>query len=214
MELPSAGATPRGQNPATFLQHGAEQYADQLTDLFEVMLGTGMRRGEVLALHWSDIHLMDRKLYVRWTLAAIDNGKIHLREAKTEAGRAWVSLSPRVMAALHRQAAIQMAGDPEGLPEGLVLAHADGSPLRPRWVLNRLTQQLVGTLSQPAGMPLVAYRDGEVFVLRLDPPGIDPKTIDLDVERNVLSMRVPVSEKARPRKITITAKAERDAISA
>lgn len=63
-------------------------------------------------------------------------------------------------------------------------------------------------------MPLVAYRDGEVFVLRLDLPGIDPKTIDLDVERNVLSMRVPVSEKARPRKITITAKAERDAISA
>ncbi|MDH6113577.1 integrase [Kitasatospora sp. MAP12-15] len=29
------------------------------------MLGTGMRRGEALALHWSDVHLMDRKLFVR-----------------------------------------------------------------------------------------------------------------------------------------------------
>ncbi|MEY9947193.1 tyrosine-type recombinase/integrase [Kitasatospora sp. GAS1066B] len=73
---------------AAFLRHNTEHYADQLTDLFEVMLGTGMRRGEILALHWSDVHLMDRKLYVRWTLAAIDNGKIHLREPKTEAGRA------------------------------------------------------------------------------------------------------------------------------
>ncbi|MCC9312440.1 hypothetical protein LN042_36230, partial [Kitasatospora sp. RB6PN24] len=35
---------------ATFLRHNAEHYADRLTDLFEVMLGTGMRRGEVLAL--------------------------------------------------------------------------------------------------------------------------------------------------------------------
>ncbi len=95
------------EQAAAFLQQGVEQYADQLTDLFEVMLGTGMRRGEVLTLHWSDVHLMDRKLFVRWTLAAIDNGKIHLREPKTEAGRAWISLSPRVMAALHRQAAIQ-----------------------------------------------------------------------------------------------------------
>ncbi|MFF2142275.1 hypothetical protein [Kitasatospora sp. NPDC058190] len=32
---------------ATVLRHNAEQYADQLTDLFEVMLGTGMRRGEI-----------------------------------------------------------------------------------------------------------------------------------------------------------------------
>ncbi|WP_167352907.1 site-specific integrase [Streptomyces rubellomurinus] len=126
---------------ATFLPHNAEQYADQLTDLFEVMLGTGMRRGEILALHWSDIHLMDRKLFVRWTLAAIDNGKIHLGEPKTEASRAWISLSPRVMAALHRQAAIQMAAHPDGRLEGLVFARPGGTPLRPQWVLDQLRKR-------------------------------------------------------------------------
>ncbi|MFJ6619948.1 hypothetical protein ACIQOW_20530 [Kitasatospora sp. NPDC091335] len=52
------------------------------------MLGASMRRSEILALHWSDVHLMDRKLYVRWTLAAIVGGKIHLRKPKTEASRA------------------------------------------------------------------------------------------------------------------------------
>ncbi len=41
---------------AAFLRHNAEHYADQLTDLFEVMLGTGLRRREILALHWSDVH--------------------------------------------------------------------------------------------------------------------------------------------------------------
>ncbi|MFJ6619666.1 hypothetical protein ACIQOW_19070 [Kitasatospora sp. NPDC091335] len=41
--------------------HGADHHADQLTDLFEVMLGTGTRRGETLAPHRSDVHLMEHK---------------------------------------------------------------------------------------------------------------------------------------------------------
>ncbi|MFD5566280.1 site-specific integrase [Kitasatospora griseola] len=123
---------------AAFLRHGSEQYADQLTDLFEVMLGTGMRRGEALALHWTDIHLMDRKLYVRWTLAAIDNGKLTLGQPKTPASRAWISLSPIVTAALQRQAAIQMNAHPDGRLEGLVFSKPDGTPLRPQWALDQL----------------------------------------------------------------------------
>ncbi|MEV7939317.1 site-specific integrase [Kitasatospora sp. NPDC088264] len=141
---------------AAFLRHGAERYADRLTDLFEVMLGTGMRRSEVLALHWSDVHLVDRKLFVRWTLAAIDNGKIHLREPKTEASRAWISLSPRVMAALHRQAALQMSAHPDGRLDGLVFAKPDGLPLRPQWVLDQLRKRTaeldlprIGLVSRP-----------------------------------------------------------------
>ncbi|MFG2918617.1 tyrosine recombinase XerC [Kitasatospora sp. NPDC048298] len=98
---------------AAFLRHNADQYADQLADLFEVLLGTGMRRGEVLALHWSDVHLMDRKLFVRWTLSAVDNGDLHFNQPKTEASRAWISLSPRVVTALHRQAALQTAAAQE-----------------------------------------------------------------------------------------------------
>lgn len=122
--------------------------------------------------------------------------------------------------------------------------------------LDRLTQQVFGTqgtLARPSVMPMDAWRDGDVFHVEFDLPGVDPDSIDLDVERNVvtvraerpprasdaeaiaaerprgvfsrqlvlgdnldtehisaqyehgvLSLQVPVAEKAKPRKIAIT----------
>jgi HSP20 family protein len=55
---------------------------------------------------------------------------------------------------------------------------------------DRLAQQVFGTANRTsAGMPLDAYRSGHDMIVHLDLPGIDPETIDLDVERNVLSIR-------------------------
>ncbi|MDQ1605931.1 MAG: hypothetical protein QOJ18_298 [Microbacteriaceae bacterium] len=133
--------------------------------------------------------------------------------------------------------------------------------------LDRLTQQVLGTngtLARPSVMPMDAWRDGEEFVVEFDLPGVDPDSIDLDVERNVvtvkaerpgldgeteliaaerprgvfsrqlilgdnldteniaasydhgvLALRIPVAEKAKPRKITISNQREdRQAINA
>jgi HSP20 family protein len=55
--------------------------------------------------------------------------------------------------------------------------------------LDRLTQQVLGTATRPAAMPMDAFRDGDTFVVELDLPGVDPESIDLDVERNVLTVR-------------------------
>ena len=55
--------------------------------------------------------------------------------------------------------------------------------------LDRLTQQLLGTPSRPAAMPMDAYREGDTFYLKLDLPGIDRESIDLTVEQNVLTVR-------------------------
>jgi HSP20 family protein len=129
--------------------------------------------------------------------------------------------------------------------------------------LDRLTQQVLGTTARPAMMLMDAWRDGEHFVVEFDLPGVSADTIDLDVERNVLtvraerpgreksdemlaaerprgvfsrqlflgdtldteaieasydagvlSLRIPVAEKAKPRKITINQdSSERQAIS-
>jgi HSP20 family protein len=55
--------------------------------------------------------------------------------------------------------------------------------------LDRLTQQVFGTVARPTGMPLDAWRDGDQFVVELDLPGVDPEKLDIDVERNVLTIR-------------------------
>ena len=133
--------------------------------------------------------------------------------------------------------------------------------------LDRLTAQVFGangTMARPAAMPMDAWRDGDTFRVEFDLPGIDPDSIDLDVERNVVTIRaerpvrsgdaeliaaerphgvfsrqlilgdnldterivagyeagvltlqIPVAERAKPRKIAIASKGdERQAISA
>jgi len=53
---------------------------------------------------------------------------------------------------------------------------------------DRLTQQVFGTPTRPAAMPIDAYRMGDDFVVQFDLPGVDPASIDLTVEKNVLTV--------------------------
>ncbi len=59
--------------------------------------------------------------------------------------------------------------------------------------LDRLTQQVfgsnAGTWSRPTAMPMDAYRSGDTFVVAFDLPGVDAEAIELDVERNVLTVK-------------------------
>ena len=55
--------------------------------------------------------------------------------------------------------------------------------------LDRLTQQFFGTTNRPAVMPMDAWREGDRFVIEFDLPGVQPDTVDIDVERNVLTLR-------------------------
>ncbi|MEV0961707.1 MULTISPECIES: Hsp20/alpha crystallin family protein [unclassified Streptomyces] len=57
---------------------------------------------------------------------------------------------------------------------------------------DRLTQQLLGTTgtwSRPSAVPMDAYRDGDEYVIALDLPGVSPDAIDIDVERNMLTVK-------------------------
>ena len=58
--------------------------------------------------------------------------------------------------------------------------------------LDRLTQQVLGTngtLARPSVMPMDAWRDGDTFHVEFDLAGVNPDSIDLDVERNVVTVK-------------------------
>jgi HSP20 family protein len=58
--------------------------------------------------------------------------------------------------------------------------------------LDRLAQQMLGaagTTNRPAVMPMDAWRQGDRFVIEFDLPGISRDSLDIDVERNVLTVR-------------------------
>jgi len=54
--------------------------------------------------------------------------------------------------------------------------------------LDRFEQSLASARRTPA-MPMDAYRRGEQFVVHFDLPGIDPASIELTVEKNVLTVK-------------------------
>ena len=90
---------------------------DRLEALYALAVTTGMRRGELLGLKWSDINLENPRLSIRRALTRTDNGKrVMLREPKTKGSRRTVRLTQRAVEArrshLERQLAeIEAAGD-------------------------------------------------------------------------------------------------------
>jgi HSP20 family protein len=67
--------------------------------------------------------------------------------------------------------------------------------------LDRLTEQVFGTTTRPAAMTMDAWREGEAFVVEFDLPGVTPDSIDVDVERNVLTVRAERPERSGEREM-------------
>ncbi len=139
---------------ATFLEAVA---GDRLAEFFEVLVGTGLRLGEALALRWEDVDLEHRVLRVRRSATTV-GGHLLIGRPKTVGSAAGVGLSPRVVAALARQRERQVfdaltwgAGYELG---DLVFARENGSLLRPEYVRRRLH-----TVAAEAGLPRVRVHD-------------------------------------------------------
>lgn len=55
--------------------------------------------------------------------------------------------------------------------------------------LDRVAANLLDTTQGPRLMPIDLYRDGDHYILNADLPGIDPGSVDLDVDGQLLTIR-------------------------
>ncbi|MEU4681340.1 tyrosine-type recombinase/integrase [Micromonospora sp. NPDC023737] len=141
---------------SAFLRH-CHAVEDPLADLFGLMVCTGMRKGETLGLHWADVDLDARALFVRWTLVSVDNSRTMLNAPKTPR-------QPGLGRPVHPRRRRVAAATPPPMPAtvtarhhdnlDLVFARPDGQPLRPQYVLDHLRR-----LTADAGLPAIRVHD-------------------------------------------------------
>lgn len=123
--------------------------------LWEVTALTGLRRGEVLGLRWSDVNLDEGELSVRRTWVMV-GGSPRESSPKTPGSRRSVSLDTRTLAALRshkvRQNELRLKSGQVWQDLGVVFTREDGSHLRPDWVSRRFRK-----LVAEAGLPRIPF---------------------------------------------------------
>jgi integrase len=119
--------------------------------LFRLLVSTGLRRGEALALRWQDVDLTNGVLRVRGTLSRVD-GRLIISEPKTERSRRDVPLSPATVALLRSvkesQALERLKAVSIWVETGHVFTSESGAAVDPRTALRAIT-----TAAKAAGMP-------------------------------------------------------------
>jgi HSP20 family protein len=61
-------------------------------------------------------------------------------------------------------------------------------PFRSLRDLDRVANQFLSGTRLPMSMPMDVWREGQTYHVELDLPGVDPDSIDLQVERNTLTV--------------------------
>jgi len=111
---------------------------EPLGPLFRVAAMTGMRRGEVCGLRWSDVDLDKGRIEVRQQLLALRGELSFSERTKTDHGRRRIDLDPATGAVLKsqrsRRAEHRLAMGAGFQDHDLVFAQPDGTPLDPESV--------------------------------------------------------------------------------
>jgi integrase len=119
---------------------------DRLYALYSVALALGLRRGEALALRWSDVDLDQGVLAVRHTLQRAD-GQLQRGPVKTDGSERQVAIPVGLREALRRHRALQQVERDEAggrwREHGLLFTTKIGTPIEPR-NLNRHFDRLCG----------------------------------------------------------------------
>jgi integrase len=149
---------------------------DRLAAAWTLLITTGMRRGEILGLRWTDVDLDNARLAVRQTYVSVD-GNAQFSEPKTRMSRRSIDLDERTVQVMRDWRKVQDEDREEwttvGVWEehGLVFTQRNGRPLDP----DHFSQDFV-RLSREAGLPRIRLHDARhSHATLLLAAGVDPK---------------------------------------
>jgi integrase len=163
--------------------------------------GTGLRRGELLALRWQDVDVEVGLVHVRQTLARVrthgapDRGKrtrLIFQEPKTEESRRTIPVPTDIMDVLKRHKARQaqeklLMGEAY-TDHGLVFCWADGRPLDPEDFRKRFVR-----LCKAAGLPPIRFHDARhTFATLMLELGESPKTVQTMLDHATITITLDI----------------------
>lgn len=126
----------------------------RLFPLFALAVSTGLRKGELLGLHWEDVNLDARELTVRHTLVVNEAGQYVVGQPKTDAGRRRIALAEDTVAALRAHWRAEHRGTRAPRPSGFVFTAASGHHVQPRQL-----DKVYRALTEAAGLPRIRFHD-------------------------------------------------------
>ena len=137
----------------------------ELDPIADVALGSGLRRGELLALRWQDVDFDGATLRVEQAVEQTKRGGTILKAPKTRHGRRAVSLAPATVAVLREHWRAQQEtrlalGLGKAPRDGFVFANWDGAIRSPHWLTQAVAQgdgggRPQGDVPQPSPYPCV-----------------------------------------------------------
>jgi integrase len=141
-----------------------------------VSVTTGLRRGELLALRWTDVDLVSAKLHVQQAMVESRDRTITFKSPKTPRSRRVVTLPQHTNKALKRhkkdQNQIRLALGESYHDNGLVFATPTGDPLSPDSF-----SQSFRTVTKRCGLPIRLQDLRHTHATQLLRQGIHPKVV-------------------------------------
>lgn len=126
----------------------------RLYPLFLLALGTGMRKGELLALQWQDVDLEAGELTVRRNLVRNEAGQYEMGLPKTETGKRRIPLARDTVTALKAHREAERRGRRWPRPVDFVFTAASGNHVQ-----HRQLDKVYRRVTEAAGLPRIRFHD-------------------------------------------------------
>ena len=136
-------------------------------DFFYVEVMTGLRRGEICGIKWSDIDFNEGTLCIKRSVSTKEGGGVSIGETKTDAGVRTIIMPPSVATLLWKKRS-------DAINEWVFPHYTNPSdPLHPSSAYKKLK-----TILKRLELPLLRFHDlRHTFATQATDGGVDPKTL-------------------------------------